>query len=54
MRDVFAAIEGQLEMLRSGLVSLLEAEEKAPFEGLQGAIQQLDSILLRLRRYRER
>ena len=53
MRDVFAAIEGQLEMLRCGLQSLLELGEPIPADGLRDAIDQLDGILLRLRRYRE-
>ena len=53
MRDAFAAIEGQLEMLRSDLVSLLDLGGAPVSNGLRSAIGQLDQIILRLRRYRE-
>lgn len=53
MRDAFAAIEGQLEMLRSELVSLIDLGEAPVSVGLRSAIEQLDHIILRLRRYRE-
>jgi hypothetical protein len=53
VRDVFAAIEGQLELLRSDLASLQELREASVLEGLRMAIEQLDQILLRLKRYRE-
>jgi len=54
VRDVFAAIEGQLEMLRSDLVSLINLGGGPVSDGLRSAIGQLDQIILRLKRYRER
>ena len=54
MRDVFAAIEGQLEMLRSDLVSLINLGGGPVSDGLRSAIGQLDQIILRLKRYCER
>lgn len=53
MRDAFAAIEGQLEILRSDLVAILDLRDAKATEGLRSAIGQLDDIILRLRRYRE-
>lgn len=53
VRDAFAAIEGQLEMLRSHLVSLVDLGGRPATAELGLAIEQLDSIILRLRRYRE-
>jgi hypothetical protein len=54
LRDVFAAIEAQLEMLRSNLVALEQvAEAGARSEGFGLVIGQLDQVISRLRRYRE-